>query len=109
MSKTGIEVETNPQFERRTRRRFSAVEKQRLLSESDQLAHGDQGAWLRRNDLYAAQLSMWRKQLSVVGSTGLEPQSPGRKSKAASVRELEQLRRENAKLQRRAEHRCAMA
>lgn len=103
MSKTGIEVESDPQLERRTRRRFSASEKQRLLSESDQLGYGDQGAWLRRNGLYATQLSTWRKQLNASGSTGLEPQSPGRKPKAASVRELEQLRRENAKLQRRAE------
>lgn len=103
MSRTGVEVEADAQLERRTRRRFSAAEKQRLLVESEQLAHGEQGAWLRRNGLYAAQLSMWRKQLSTGGSSGLEPKSPGRKPKDATVRELEQLRRENAKLQRRAE------
>jgi transposase-like protein len=67
------------------------------------LVHGEHGAWLRRNGLYAAQLSMWRKQLSVAGSTGLEPKAPGRKPKDASVREIEQLRRDNAKLLRRAE------
>lgn len=103
MSRTGVEVDADAQLERRTRRRFSASEKQRLLVESEQLAHGEQGAWLRRNGLYAAQLSMWRKQLSTDGSTGLEPKSPGRKPKDVTVRELEQLRRENAKLQRRAE------
>jgi transposase-like protein len=102
VSKAGIEVETDPQLERRTRRRVSAAEKQRLLSESEQLAHGEHGAWLRRNGLYAAQLSMWRKQLSTVGSSGLEPKAPGRKPKDPSVREIEQLRRENAKLLRRA-------
>ena len=103
MSKSGIEVEADPQLERRTRRRFSAAEKQRLLVESEQLAHGQQGAWLRKNGLYAAQLSMWRKQLSVGGSSSLEPKAPGRKPKDPAVRELELLRRENAKLQRRAE------
>ena len=44
MSKTGVEVETDPQLERRTRRRFSAAEKQRLLSESEPLAHGESHA-----------------------------------------------------------------
>ena len=49
------EVLTEPKLERRTRRRFSAAEKQRLLAEADALPHGEQGAWRRRNGLYAAQ------------------------------------------------------
>ena len=58
------EVLSEPTLERRTRRRFSAAEKQRLLAEADALPHGEQGAWLRRNGLYAAQLSQWRKALA---------------------------------------------
>jgi len=45
------EVLTEPKLERRTRRRFSAAEKQRLLAQADALPHGEQGAWLRRNGL----------------------------------------------------------
>ena len=57
LSLMSSEVPTDSQLERRTRRRFSAAEKQRLLAEADALAHGEQGAWLRRQGLYAAQLS----------------------------------------------------
>lgn len=103
MVKTDVEVQPDARLERRTRRRFSGAEKRRLLTECAQLAHGEQGAWLRRNGLYAAQLSQWRQQLSVGGSNGLEPRSPGRKPKQAAVAELERLRRENARLLRRAE------
>lgn len=97
------EVESDAAMERRTRRRFTAGDKQRLLEESDRLAHGEVGAWLRRNGLYATQLSMWRKQLAAEGVAGLTPKAPGRKPTDAAVREVERLRRENAKLLRRAE------
>lgn len=103
MTKTDVEVQPDPRLERRTRRRFSGAEKQRLLAECEQLAHGEQGAWLRRNGLYAAQLSTWRQQLNVSGSSGLEPRTPGRKPKDAASVEVERLRRENARLLRRAE------
>ena len=46
---TTAEIAPDPQLEKRTRRRFSAPEKLRLLAEADALAHGEQGAWLRRN------------------------------------------------------------
>jgi hypothetical protein len=45
------EVVTEPTLERRTRRRLSAAEKQRLLAEAAALPRGQQGAWLRRNGL----------------------------------------------------------
>jgi hypothetical protein len=53
-SPTTAEIAPDPQLEKRTRRRFSAPEKLRLLAQADALAHGEQGAWLRRNGLYAA-------------------------------------------------------
>jgi len=102
-TKPDPEVETDAAMERRTRRRFTAGDKQRLLVEVDQLAHGEVGAWLRRNGLYATQLSTWRKQLAAEGLAGLSPKAPGRKPTEAAVREVERLRRENAKLLRRAE------
>ena len=97
------EVLTEPRLERRTRRRFSAAEKQRLLAEADALAHGEQGAWLRRNGLYAAQLSQWRKALTEQGTQGLEPKRGGRQPADPRDRELERLRRENARLEHRAQ------
>lgn len=97
------EIPTDPRLERRTRRRFSAAEKQRLLSEAEALPHGEQGAWLRRNGLYAAQLSTWRKQLLHGGASALEPQATGRKPSDPRDRQIEQLQRENTRLQRRAQ------
>ncbi len=38
-----------------------AAERQRLLCQSEPLVHGEHGAWLRRNGLYAAQVWTWRK------------------------------------------------
>ncbi len=102
MSETN-EVLTEPKLERRTRRRFSAAEKQRLLAEADALPHGEQGAWLRRNGLYAAQLSQWRKTLAEQGTQGLEPKRGGREPGDPRDREIERLRRENARLERRAQ------
>lgn len=96
------EVLTEPKLERRTRRRFSAAEKQRLLAEADALPHGEQGAWLRRNGLYAAQLSQWRKTLAEQGTEGLESKRGGRQASDPRDREIERLRRENARLEHRA-------
>lgn len=97
------EVPTEPTLERRTRRRFSGAERQRLLEEYEQQPHGGKGAWLRRNGLYAAQLADWRRVLRETGTQGLEPARGGRKPKDARDREIERLRRENAKSQRRAQ------
>ncbi len=97
------EVLTEPKLERRTRRRFTAAEKQRLLAEADALPHGEQGAWLRRNGLYAAQLSQWRKTLAEQGAQGLEAKRGGRTATDPRDREIERLRRENARLERRAQ------
>ena len=75
---TVAEVQPDPRFEKRTRRRFSAPEKLRLLIEADVLAHGEQDAWLRRNHIYAAQLSGWSKRHASLGLAGLEPHAPRR-------------------------------
>lgn len=100
---TTAEVQPDPRLEKRTRRRFSAAEKLRLLAEADTLPHGEQGAWLRRNGLYAAQLSGWRKRHAGEGLEGLQPQSPGRKGADPRERQIQRLERENVRLQRRAE------
>lgn len=95
------EILTKPDLERRTRRQFSGTEKQRLLAEADALPHGEKGAWLRRNGLYAGQLSTWRRSLTEEGVNGLEPKATGRKPKDARDRRIEQLERELARQTRR--------
>ncbi|WP_435103069.1 hypothetical protein [Arhodomonas sp. AD133] len=97
------EVLTEPSLERRTRRRFSAAEKQRLLSEHEQQPHGEKGAWLRRNGLYAAQLAEWRRTLGETGRQGLEPGKGGRKARDPKDREIEKLKRQKAKAEQRAQ------
>lgn len=100
---TSAEITPDPRLEKRTRRRFSAAEKLRLLTEADALPHGEQGAWLRRNGLYAAQLSGWRKQHAERGLDGLQSQAPGRKMADPRDRRIDQLQREISRLHRRAE------
>ena len=95
------EVETKPDLERRTRRKFSSSDKQRLLAEYDNLAHGEKGAWLRRQGLYASQLAGWRRTLQAQGTEGLEPNTGGRKAKDSRERRIEELEREKARLEKR--------
>jgi transposase-like protein len=96
------EVATDPRLEKRTRRRFSVAEKKRLLAEADDRPHGEKGGWLRRKGLYAGQLSTWRKELAEHGEAGLAARKPGRKPADARDKELERLKKANAKLERRA-------
>ncbi len=97
------EIPTNPRLERRTRRRFSAADKQRLLlAEYDALPRSEKGSWRRRNALYAGQLVEWRRTLTDAGTQGLEPKTGGRKPKDPRDRRIEELEREKQRLQRRA-------
>ena len=96
------EVVTDPRLEKRTRRRFSVTEKKRLLAEADDLPHGQKGAWLRRNGLFAGQLSNWRKELAEHGEAGLAARQPGRKPADPRDKEIERLRKASARLERRA-------
>ena len=57
--------------------------------------------WLRREGLYGAQLANWRKTLKEQGEQGLEPKSGGRKPKDPRERRIEELERENTRLQKR--------
>ena len=96
------EVVTDPRLEKRTRRRFSVAEKKRLLAEADALGYGENGAWLRRNGLYAGQLSNWRKELAEHGEAGLAARKSGRKPADTRDKEIERLRKANARLEKRA-------
>jgi len=96
------EVVTDPRLEKRTRRRFSVAERKRLLAEADALPHGEKGAWLRRKGLYAGQLSTWRKELAEHGEASLAARKPGRKAADPRDKEIERLKKANARLEKRA-------
>jgi transposase-like protein len=83
------------------RRRFTAGYKLGILEETEACRgqEGKIGELLRREGLYSAHLSKWRRQRDAGSLAGLEPKKRGRKPRedpsAARVRELE---RENARL-----------
>lgn len=90
----------NPEVpEKAKRRRFEASYKLRILAEADRCVPGELGELLRREGLYASQLASWRRQRDEGALNGLGKKR-GRKSKQED-RELERLRRENAKLRER--------
>jgi transposase-like protein len=61
-------------------------------------------AIVRREGLYASQLSTWRRQREAQGLAGLEPKTPGRKPVHDSKdREIARLEQEKAKLARELE------
>jgi transposase len=95
-----IQVEPKASLERSPRRRFSGAQRQRLLAEFDALLHGEKGAWLRREGLYAGQLGEWRKARTA-GGESLEPKTVGRKSKDAKDVLITQLQADKAKLEKR--------
>ena len=95
------EVAPDPKVEKRTRRSFSTAYKLRIIAEADQCQHGELGALLRRENLYSNQLQAWRRQLAEGGEQALSKTAPGPKPKfSAEQRELEKLRRENARLKK---------
>jgi transposase-like protein len=106
MSKTAnIQPVPDPAPESTPRRRsFTAEYKARILAECDAVTEpGQIGAILRREGLYSSHLVDWRSRRKQAGLDGLAPKKVGRPPKNPVVRanekELERLRRENARLQ----------
>ena len=79
---------------RAKRRTFSAAEKLRLLREAERCPKGELGALLRREGLYASQLTTWRRERD----RGLTPKKRGPEVDEQAQR-LAQLERENTRLQ----------
>lgn len=82
------------------RRQFTAAYKLKILGEASACTgRGDVGALLRREGLYASQLTDWRHAVAA----GLEAVQRGPKAKPVdtSLAELKALRREHAKVLRR--------
>jgi transposase len=94
----------NPEVDSKTvRRRFSAEYKRHILHEADQCGPGGIAALLRREGLYSSHLTNWRRQRKSGEIAGLEPHKRGKKPLPRNplTAENEQLRRENARLQKR--------
>lgn len=86
-----------------SRRKFSAADKARILSEADQCRRGEVGALCRRYGIYSKTLSKWRKQRERALQEWLGPQQPGRKPVEVNPleEEVKRLKRENDRLQQR--------
>ena len=84
-----------------TRRRFTSEYKRRILKEAAVCT--DLGALLRREGLYASNLTTWRKQMNRGVLTALSPKKRGRKESSSNPLQIEneQLRKENSRLVRR--------
>jgi transposase len=96
------QVTPEPALEKRTRRQFTPEYKLRILAEADACQHGELGAILRREKLYSNQLSDWRREYAQNGVAGLSKSIPGPASaKSAEQRRIEQLEKENGRLQRK--------
>lgn len=98
------QITPDPLLEKRTRRQFPMQYKLRIIAEADACKHGELGALLRREKLYSNQIRDWRKQLAAVGEKGLSKTAPGpAPSKSSEQREIEKLRSELARTQRKLE------
>lgn len=100
VSKT--QVKPDPSLERRTRRKFSADYKLRIIREADACKHGELGVLLRKESLYSNQLADWRRELAEHGVEGLSKSNPGPvSSKTPEQRQIERLEKENSGLLRK--------
>jgi transposase len=90
-------LEVVPKAKRRT---FTAEYKARVLREADAAAgtRGAVGELLRREGLYSSHLAEWRGDARQGALKGLSKKR-GRKARSTESRELEQLRRDKARLE----------
>jgi transposase len=100
---SGAALEVLP---KKSRRKFSASEKLRIIKAADAaLASGERGAvekLLRREGVYSSHLSSWRQQLASHGATGLVSRKPGRKPKLDEKdRQLIAMTKRTAELERK--------
>ena len=95
----------NPEVpDKDVRRRFTAEYKLRILTLADACTEpGSLGALLRREGLYASNLTTWRHQRERGILSGLTPKKRGRKESVRDplVAENEKLRRENERISKR--------
>src|SRR5437870_1406569 len=84
--------------ERAARRRFTAEDKLRILSETDEAPAGTISSILRREGIYSSQLTTWRTQRKEGSLAGLSKKRGPKPDPVAA--ENVRLRRENARLRK---------
>ena len=92
--------------EKAVRRRFTAEYKLHILRQAEVCQKpGGVGALLRREGLYSSHLTTWRRQRDAGILSALKPKQRGRKTNPIHPfqTEVEQLRKENNRLQKRLE------
>jgi transposase-like protein len=96
------QITPDPALEKRTRRKFSAEYKLRIIAEADACKYGELGALLRREKLYSSQITDWRREFAQSGVSGLSKSAPGpAATKTPDQRRIEQLEKENSRLVRK--------
>ena len=100
---SGQEVEVTAIARRRT---FTKEYKLRILERADRCAgSGEVGRLLRGEGLYSSHLTAWRKQRRAGTLKALgRKRGPKTSQKTAEQREVDKLRRENARLRRKLDH-----
>lgn len=99
--KIETEVKPNPAVERRSRRVFTPEYKLKIIQQADACHRGELGPLLRREKLYANQLSQWRREFAENGIEWLSESAPGPKSASTPEhRRIAKLEREVAKLRK---------
>jgi transposase-like protein len=92
------EVRDGDPAARPVRRRFTSEYKLAILEEYDRLTDpGSKGALLRREGLYSSHIVEWRRAREVGAISGLAPKH--RKKRTDAEREVEKLRKRNARLE----------
>lgn len=92
-------VRPDPEVHRRSRRRYSAAYKVRIVEEAALCSQpGQIGALLRREGLYSSLLASWRQQYRQGGVPALAPGHRGRPPIDPLRVELDRLQAENARL-----------
>ena len=98
------QVTPDPRLEKRTRRTFKPEYKLRIIQEADACKHGELGALLRREKLYANQLADWRRDFAANGMAGLDKSSPGPASKLSDdQKKIQKMQKQIDRLERELE------
>ena len=98
------QITPDADLEKRTRRLFTAAEKRAFVAEADACKHGALGPFLRTHGLYSQQIATWRRQFVEGGESALSKSAPGPRPKlTAGQKEIEKLKTQNARLERKLE------
>src|ERR1035437_8180535 len=85
------------------RRKFSGIEKRRLLPEAERGKEvGTFGAYLRGQRIYSSMIATWRKQVGVADQAALALKRRGPKPDGSAL-QIQKLERDNARLRHKLE------